>query len=164
MTRRLLLMAAGAALALSLAACGSDDKSPTVVPTPTPPTRAEITMRLDPSPVRANYEGGGWYRFKVNMEFVESAGVGATLTNINFTVASAASGIVVFTGNAPRADRVEANGRNVLQFTMPQYHMEGGSSAALATFVASFRDDRGNALTATTQVNVLHHGEPHRLP
>lgn len=167
MTRRLLLMAVGVALALSFAACGSDDKSPTVVPTPTPPTRAEVHMIVDPNPIRPNYEGGGWYRFKVNLGFSESAGIGFTINTIRTTIRSAATGNVLMDSLSPipaSLSRVEARGGTILQFTSNQYYMAGGTSAGTIAFAVSITDDRQNAITIDGQATMLLRGEPHRLP
>ena len=77
MNQRLSRIAVGVFLAGALGGCFTTEPEP--VPTPTPaPTRAEVKLLVDPNPVRANYEGNGWYRFKVNLAFSESAGVGFT--------------------------------------------------------------------------------------
>lgn len=165
MQKRLLLMGAGLALALTFGACGGDDDNgPTPVPTPKPPTRAVVNMIVDPNPVRANYEGGGWYRFKVNLGFSESAGIGFTISAIRVTVSSAASGLVLIDRTVAIGDHVAAYGSIIEQFTCPQYHMEGGASAAVTRFVVTIIDDNQNVITLDGQANVLHHGQPHELP
>jgi hypothetical protein len=168
MRKRLLLMGAGVALALTFGACGgSDNNGPTPVPTPTPVTRADVHMIVDPNPIRPNYEGDGWYRFKVNLGFNESAGIGFTINTIRTTITSAATGNVLidYTSVIPASlARVGAYGGTVLQFTSNQYHMAGGTSAGTIAFVVSITDDRQNAITITGQATMLVHGEPHQLP
>ncbi len=56
------------------------------------------------------------------------------------------------------------SGNTILQFTSPQYHMAGGTSAGTIAFSVSILDDRGNAISLSGQANVLHHGDPRRLP
>jgi hypothetical protein len=160
MTKRLLLLAAGTALAVSFVACGSDSKSPTVTPTPTPPTTAQITFFLDPAVVVANDEGGGQYAFKVNLGFNESAGVGFTITTIQQTI-STTGGTLVDDSTYVSGQHVAGLGHYVVQSTV-RFHTTGGRVPLVTKFVASFTDDGGHALTATTQVNVLRHGEPKR--
>jgi hypothetical protein len=162
MKQRLLTVGVGMFLAGALSACFSTDPEP--VPSPPPPTRAEVKLLVDPNPVRANYEGNGWYRFKVNLAFSESAGVGFTINSIHVTVSSALSGDTLLDANSPVGEHVAANGSRVLQFTCPQYHMEFGTSGAVTRFAASIADDKGNAITLSGQANVLHEGDPQRLP
>lgn len=166
MRKRLLLTSAGVALALTFGACGgSDDNGPTPVPTPTPPTRAAITILLDPPSVRANDEGDNQYAYKVNLASSESAGIGYTFDTVQHTITTASGGVV---GTATYAVNRHYAGYEggVLQFTV-RYSTKkigGGRLALTSRFTANFTDDRQNALTATAEVNVLHHGEPHRLP
>ena len=165
MTKRFLLMAAGTVMALSFVACGSSNNDgPTPVPTPTPPTKAAVHMVVDPNPIVANYEGGGWYRFKVNLGFDESAGIGFTINTIRTTITSAATGNVVLDYVATIGQYVAGSGNTILQYTSPQYHMAGGTSAGMIAFSVSILDDRGNTITLPGQANVLHHGDPRRLP
>jgi hypothetical protein len=162
MTKRLLSMVALTALTVSFAACGSSDKSPTVTPTPTPPTRAQITFRLDPPLVVANYEGDGWYGYRVNLEFVETAGVAFTVATIR-TVVTTAGGSTKLdqTTAVNRAVPAGNPGRWVTQWYV-RYNLGGSRQALVTQFTATFTDAFGNVLTATTQVNVSHHGEPQR--
>lgn len=162
MKQTFLKMAVGATLVASLAACPADTVGPD--PEPTPPTKAEVDLLVDPNPVHANYEGNGWYRFKVNLAFSEHAGIGFTINSIRTTVSSALSGATLLDANSPVAQSVAAKGTKVLQFTCPQYHMEYGASAAVTRFVVSITDDRGNAISLSGQANVLRHDEPRRLP
>ncbi len=168
MRKRLLLMSAGVALALTFGACGgSDDNGPTPVPTPTPVTRADVHMIVDPNPIRPNYEGDGWYRFKVNLGFSEAAGIGYRINTIRTTITSAATGNVLVDETyaiSASVARVEAYGTRTLQFTSDQYHMAGGTSAGTIAFVVSITDDRQNAITVNGQATMLVRGEPHQLP
>jgi len=166
MTKRLLLMAAGTVLAFSFGACGSSNSNngPTPVPTPTPVTQAQIHMVVDPNPVVANYEDSGYYRFKVNLGFDEAAGIGFTINTIRTTITSAATGNVVLDAVSTIGRSVAGRGTLVLQFTSPRYHMAGGTSAGTIDFSVAITDDRGNALSVSGHANVLHHGEPQRLP
>ena len=59
---------------------------------------------------------------------------------------------------------VAGSGNTILQYTSPQYHMAGGTSAGMIAFSVSILDDRGNTITLPGQANVLHHGDPRRLP
>ncbi len=166
MTKRLLLMSAGLVVALTFGACGgSDDKGPTVVPTPTPPTRAAISILLDPPSVTANDEGDNQYAYKVNLATSESAGIGYTFTTVQHTIATA-SGVVLDTTTYAVNRHYAGYGGDVFQFTV-RYSTKtigGGRLALTSKFTANFIDDKQNALTATSQVSVLHHGEPHQLP
>ncbi len=162
MKQRLSRVAVAVFLAGAFGACFSTDPEP--LPTPPVPTRADVKLLVDPNPVRANYEGDGWYRFKVNLAFSESAGVGFTINTIRVTVSSALSGDTLLDVNSPVSEHVVANGSKVLQFTCPQYHMEFGTSAARTRFAAGITDDKGNAITLSGQADVLYRGEPRRLP
>jgi hypothetical protein len=163
MTKRPFLIALVAMLAVSFAACGSDSNSPSnPTPTPTPATMAKVTFFLDPPTVVANYEGGSQYAFKVNLGFHESAGVGFTITTIQATV-STTGGTVVAGDTYVSGHYVPGSGDYAVQYTM-RFHTTGGRVPLVAKFTANCNDDKGNALTATTQVNVLKHGEPQRLP
>ncbi len=167
MTKRVLAISAAVAVASFLQACGSSTNGPTPLPTPTPVTRAQVSMVVDPNPVLANYEGNGWYRFKVNLGFAESAGVGCTIRSVRTTITSAISGGVLLddVSTIPSSiSRIPAGSTNTLQFTSPRYHMEGGSSSGAIAFSISILDDRGNSITLNGQASILHHGEPRQLP
>lgn len=162
MTKRLLLLAI-MALAVSFVACGGgDDDSPTVTPTPTPPTRADITFRLDPPAVTAVYEGNGRYAYNVNLEFYDNAGIGFRVDTLQLVISSPAG--QVYLNEVDTINHyVGPLGRWVTQYTV-RYTVGGTRLALVTRFTANFTDDRGNALTATAQVNVLHNGQPKRLP
>jgi hypothetical protein len=155
-------MAGPTIMALAFPACGGGN-GPTVTPTPTatPPTRAAITFRLDPNPVTANDEGGGQYAYKVNLEFFDTAGVGFTINTIRTTISAGA--VVVLDETTAVNEHVAPSGRTVLQWTV-RYRTGGGRVAHVTSFTAQIADDRGNAISLTAEVNVLHHGEPHRMP
>jgi hypothetical protein len=162
MGRRPLSTTGPTILALAFAACGGDN-GPTITPTPTatPPTRAEITFRLDPNPVTTHDEGGGQYAYKVNLEFFDTAGVGFTINTIRTTIL--AGSVVVLDETDAVDEHVSALGRTVLQLTL-RYKSSGGRVAHVTRFTAQIADDRGNAISLTAEVNVLHRGEPHRMP
>ncbi len=167
MTKRIAAMAAVVMMAVFALACGSDSSTPTPVPTPTPVTRADVHMIVDPSVIRPNYEGNGWYRFKVNLGFNETNGIAATVNTVRTTITSAATGNVLLdevSAIPASIARVPASNGMVIQFTSPQYHMAGGTSAGSIAFVASLTDDRGNAITLNGQASMLVHGEPKELP
>jgi hypothetical protein len=129
--------------------------------TPTPPTRAEVTFNVDPAQVVANHAGNDWYRFKVNLAFSESAGIGYTVDSIRTRVSVTASGQVVLNDLSTLDAHVPANGREVLQFTSPLYRAVGGGRIGVTVdFTANITDDRGNALAAENQVTATHHDEP----
>ena len=106
-------------LVVGLAACGGggDGGVNTPTPLPTPPTKAEVTFNVDPNPVISEYQGDGWYRFKVNLELYDTAGVGFTINTVRTTVSSAATGTILLDYNYSVAEHVDARGRTVLQFT-----------------------------------------------
>jgi len=146
--------------ASGLVACGGDGggvAAPTA--TPTPATRAAVTFNVDPNPVVSEYQGGGWYKFKVNLEFYDTAGVGFSINSVRTTVSSSATGTILLDYNYAVAARVAARGRTVLQFTSSEYRTLTGGGANVR-FVADLTDDRGNALTLSNQASVLLSGGP----
>ena len=162
MTKRLTLTTLAVLFAFGLVAC--DGESPTGPPPPTPPpppTQAEVTFNLDPNPIVANSAPNDWYRFKVNLAFSESAGIGYTVNSVRARVSVTATGEVVLNDLYTQAIAVAANGREVRQYTSPLYRAEGGGRIGVTVdFTANITDDRGNSLTATDQVTVAHRGGP----
>jgi hypothetical protein len=150
-----------AALAVAvLAACGggSDGVStPTAVPTP--PAKAAVTFNVDPNPVVSEYQGDLWWRFKVNLEFYDTAGVGFTINSVRTTVSSSVTNTILLDYDYSVASHVDARGRTVLQFTSPLYRTLAGGGATVK-FIASISDDKGNAMTLSNQANVTELGGP----
>ena len=149
-------------LALGLFGCGGDDSTtPTPVPTPTPPTQAAVTFNVDPSQVVANHAGNDWYRFKVNLAFSESAGIGYTVNTIRTRISVTSTGQVALNYVDTVNTYVAPNGREVLQFTSALYRAAGGGRIGVTVdFTANITDDRGNALTATNQMTATHRRGP----
>ena len=140
-------------------ACGGGDSGSAPTPVPTPPTKAVVTFNVDPNPVVSEYQGDGWWRFKVNLEFYDTAGVGFTINSVRTTVSSAATGTILLDYDYSVASHVAASGRTVLQFTSPLYRTLTGGGANVK-FIASITDDKGNTITLSNQANVAHVGEP----
>src|SRR5260370_7534002 len=140
--------------AVGLAGCGGSNGSSSVPTTlPTPPPKAVVTFNVDPSPVVSEYQGGGWWKFKVNLEFYDTAGVGFTINSVRTTVSSSVTGTVLLDYDYSVAEHVAARGRTVLQFTSPQYRTLAGGGATVK-FIANLTDDRGNALVLSNQASV----------
>src|SRR5262245_29110753 len=91
------LMAAMAAVLMTggLVACGGGDNGSAPTPVPTPPTKAVVTFNVDPNPVVSEYQGDGWYRFKVNLEFYDTAGVGFNINTVRTTVQSSVTSTIL---------------------------------------------------------------------
>jgi hypothetical protein len=151
-------------LVVGLGACGGGGGGSASAPTPlpTPATKAEVTFNVDPNPVISEYQGDGWYRFKVNLEFYDTAGVGFTINTVRTEVAAIAPPVILLDYNYAVAERVAARGRTVLQFTSPLYYTRIGGGANVR-FVADLRDDKGNAITLSNQASVRRVGGPVEL-
>jgi hypothetical protein len=156
-TKRLVAAAAGILLAVGLTACGGGSSGGTTAPTaaPTPPTKAAVTFNVDPDPVTSEYQGGGWWRFKVNLEFYDTAGVGFTVNTVRTTVSEPLAGQILLDYDYAVASHVDPRGRTVLQFTSPPYWTLVGGAANIK-FVANVTDDRGNGLTISNEARILH--------
>ncbi|MCG6920489.1 MAG: hypothetical protein LJF15_05295 [Acidobacteria bacterium] len=161
MTKRILTASLSVLLGVLLTACGGDSgTAPTPAPTPTPPTRAQVQLNVDPNPQTAEYQGNGWWRFKVNLEFVETAGVGFTINSIRTTLTSRATGGILYDNEEAIVEYVGPRGRKVMQFSSAHYYtMYGLSGAVDAKFVVSITDDKGNPLTVSNQATILRHTE-----
>jgi hypothetical protein len=155
------LMAATAAVVMtgSLVACGGGDSGSAPTPVPTPPTKAVVTFNVDPNPVVSEYQGDSWYRFKVNLEFYDTAGVGFTVNSVRSTVSSSVTGTILLDYDYSVASHVNASGRTVLHFTSPLYRTLAGGGANVK-FIAGITDDKGNALTLANQASVRRVGGP----
>jgi hypothetical protein len=156
MTKRI-VATVGILLAVGLAACGGGDSSataPTAVPTP--PPKAVVTFNVDPNPVVSHYQGDGWWKFKVNLEFYDTAGVGFTVNSVRTTVSSSVTGTILLDYDYSIAKHVDPAGRTVLQFTSGEYRTLAGGGANVK-FIANISDDKGNAMTLSNQASVLHH-------
>jgi hypothetical protein len=155
-------LAAGTGLlAVGITACGGGGGGGATAPSalPTPPSRADVTFNVDPNPLVSEYQGDGWWKFKVNLEFYDAAGVGFTINTVRTTVSSAATGTTLLDYNYSVASHVDARGRTVLQFTSPLYRTLTGGTANVK-FVADLRDDKGNAITLSNQASVRRVGGP----
>jgi hypothetical protein len=159
MTKRLAAVIVAVLAAAGLVACGGDQGSSPAAPTaaPTPPTKASITFNVDPNPVVSHYQGDGWWKFKVNLEFYDTAGVGFTINSIRTTLSSSVTGAILLDYDYAIATHVGARGRTVLQFTSNEYRTLAGGGANVK-FIASITDDRGNDMTLSNQATVQHLG------
>ncbi len=147
-------------VAMTLAGCGSgNDSSSTPTTLPTPPPRAVVTFNVDPNPAVSEAQGGGWWKFKVNLEFYDTAGVGFTINSVRTTLASSVTGAILLDYDYSVAKHVDARGRTVLQFTSGEYRTLAGGGASVK-FIANLTDDKGNALTLSNQATVLHGTAP----
>jgi hypothetical protein len=148
----------------ALVACGGGGSStaPTAAPAPVQPSKAAVRLNIDPNPQYAEYQGDGWYKFKVNLEFLEDAGVGARFDQMRVQVKSALTGAVLvdwtYLGVQLPSQRIESRGRVVFQFTSPTYHMELGTRSADLVFTTSMTDDKGNPVSLSNTARVLSSG------
>lgn len=159
MQKRLMAAAVGVLMTGGLVACGGGDSASAPTPVPAAPTRAVVTFNVDPNPVVSQYQGDGWWRFKVNLEFYDTAGVGFTVNTVRTTVQSSVTNTILLDYDYSVASHVAASGRTVLQFTSPIYRTLAGGGANVK-FIASITDDRGNAMTLSNQANVMRVGGP----
>jgi len=155
------------ALLTTITACGGSS-SPTVAPTPTPPSKAIIKVLVDPNPVLAVSSGDPDYpwAFRVNLQLSDSGGVGFIVTSMQTTVTSAISGLVLTTTseNPFVGVKIPANGQETRQFGVLAYRMENRTKEGTINFKMNFTDDRGNASVSDTSVNLRHLSDPVRLP
>jgi hypothetical protein len=158
MRSRMMAAAAGILMTGGLAACGGGDSVSAPTPAATPPPRAVVTFNVDPNPVVSEYQGDGWYRFKVNLEFFDTAGVGFNINSVRTTLQSVTNTILLDYDYSV-ASHVNAKGREVLQFTSGLYRTLAGGGANVK-FIANITDDRGNAMTLSNQASVRQVGGP----
>jgi hypothetical protein len=160
MTKQILAATVGIFLSFGLVACGGGSSSSTAPSvTPTPPSKAAVTFNVEPTPVVSEYQGNGWWKFKVNLEFYDTAGVGFTINSVRTTVSSSVTGTILLDYDYSVAKHVAAKGRTVLQFTSPEYRTLAGGGAAIK-LIADISDDKGNAITLSNQASVLHRAGP----
>jgi hypothetical protein len=159
MQKRLMAAAVAVLMTGGLVACGGGDSGSAPTPVPTPPTKAVVTFNVDPNPVVSEYQGDGWYRFKVNLEFYDTAGVGFNINSVRTTLSSSVTGTILLDYDYSVASHVGANGRTVLQFTSSLYRTLAGGGANVK-FIANITDDRGNAMTLSNQAAVREVGGP----
>jgi len=161
MTKRLPSALVAVLTLAGLAACGGDGGSSPAAPTaaPTPPTKANVTFNVDPNPVVARDQGDGWWKFKVNLEFYDTAGVGFTINSVRTTLSSSVTGAILLDYDYAVAKHVDPRGRTVLQFTSGEYRTLAGGGANVK-FIASITDDKGNGMTLSNQATVHHVGGP----
>ena len=115
MTKRLMLTTLAVVLVVGFTACGGNGSNgPTPLPTPTPPTQAAVTFNVDPNPVVATAHPNNWYRFRVNLAFSESAGIGYTVDSVRARVS------VTSTGQVALNDLKLPNSRAALQQQAPE--------------------------------------------
>lgn len=157
--RQQLRRAAVVLAVVGLAACGGEGAVSTPTPVATPPTKAAVTFNVDPNPVVSEYQGDGWWRFKVNLEFYDTAGVGFRINTVRTTISSSVTNTILLDYDYSVARQVDARGRTVLQFTSGLYRTLAGGGASVKS-VASITDDKGNALTLSNQATVNEVGGP----
>jgi len=151
-------------LVSGLVACGGSGSSASPTPVATPPTKAEVVFNVDPNPSYAESQGGGWWKFRVNLELYTKNEVGFTVNAVRYTVSSALTGGVLLDRTEVVAKKVAGSGRTVLQFASPSYHMELGTRSAQVKFLVDVTDDRGNTTTLSNAVNVANAGHGIELP
>ena len=158
---RKLVLTFAAALPLAFGACDTGTEPTPPPPTPTPPTQAAVTFNLDPASIVANDAGNDWYRFKVNLAFSESAGIGFTVNTITNTLSNPTTGTVYYEDTYNWDMHIAGFGREVLQYTSDLYrNAAGGRIDLTCAFEADITDDNGNSITVSNQVLVLHRGGP----
>lgn len=158
---RKLVLALAAALPLAFGACGEDDHIVNPPPPPPTPTQAVVTFNLDPTSIVANAAGNDWYRFKVNLAFSESAGIGFTVNTVTNTLSDPVTGTVYYEDTYSWDKHVAGLGREVLQYTSDLYRNAAGGRIDLdCAFEADITDDNGNSITVSNQVLVTHRGGP----
>jgi hypothetical protein len=156
---RLMTATVAVLIAGGLVACGGGDSGSVPTPVPTPPARAVVTFNVDPSPVVSEYQGDGWYRFKVNLEFYDTAGVGFTVNSVRTTLQASVTNTILLDYDYSVASHVDASGRKVLQFTSGLYRTVTGGGANVK-FIANITDDKGNTMTLSNQASVRRVGGP----
>jgi hypothetical protein len=159
MRKRMMAAAVGILMTGGLAACGGGDSVSAPTPVATPPPRAVVTFNVDPNPVVSEYQGDGWYRFKVNLEFYDTAGVGFNINSVRTTLQASVTNTILLDYDYSVASHVDASGRKVLQFTSPIYRTLAGGGSNVK-FIANITDDRGNNMTLSNQANVRRVGGP----
>ena len=160
MIRRAIGMAVLSLAVAGLVACGGGDSGPTAAaPVPAAPTKAAVTFNVDPNPVISEYQGDSWWRFKVNLEFYDTAGVGFQINSVRTTVSSTVTNTILLDYDYSIARHVNASGRDVLQFTSPLYRTFTGGGASVK-FIANVTDDKGNSITLSNQATVNEVGAP----
>ena len=123
------------------------------------PTQAAVTLNLDPTSIVANHAGNDWYRFKVNLAFSESAGIGFTVKTIRNTLSDPTTGRVYYEDTYDWDQHIAGRGREVLQYTSDLYRNAAGGRIDLdCAFEADISDDNGNSITVSNQVLVSHRG------
>jgi hypothetical protein len=162
MTKRLTLTTLAVALVFGFTACGGNGSNGPNGPDPLPtPTQAAVTFNVDPNPVTSVAHPNDWYRFRVNLAFSESAGIGYTVDTIRLRMSVTSTGEVVGNQLFTMDMYIAANGREVVQFLSPTYRAVGGGRIGVTCdFTANITDDRGNSLTASNQVTAMHRGGP----
>jgi hypothetical protein len=160
MTQSRMLAAVAVLAMVGLVACGGGSGSSTAPSAvAAPPTKAQITFNVDPNPVTSEYQGNGWYKFRVNLEFFDTAGVGFTINTVRTTVSSSVTNTILLDYDYSIAKHVDPAGRTVLQFASPEYRTLAGGGANVK-LIASITDDKGNAVTLSKDASVRHIGGP----
>jgi hypothetical protein len=163
MTRQTRKVAAAVILAAGLAACGGGSSASAPSAVPTPPTKAAVTFNVDPNPVVSEYQGDGWWRFRVNLEFYDTAGVGFTINSVRTTIQSSVTSTILLDQDYAIARHVDGGGRTVLQFTSGLYRTLAGGGANVK-LIANITDDKGNGVTLSNQASVTEVGGPRPEP
>jgi PEGA domain len=165
-----LLILGGAAVVgggAALAAGGGASSAPPPPSTPVAPQRAIIGVLMDPSPAFAEPSGDSTFPwdFRFNLQVSDSGGVGFTVTSMQTTITSTATGATLFsTAVNPFAGvQIAAFGQETRQYHNGPYRMENFRREGRANVRMNFQDSRGNASSFNGTINILYVGDPERL-
>jgi hypothetical protein len=145
-------------LALGLAAC-SDDSSTDDTTEPTPTATIEMTVTPDPATAVAAEDQNYTWQVDLEVNFVETGGVGVTISQITFNVQESSGGVVltsdeeeVVRGELDVASNyIAANGTNTVGLRL-SYTLPNGGREAIVTVTATLQDDNENTGTFQDQI------------
>ena len=177
--RRTAWIAVAIALAMIVAACGDDDDEPTddttadtVTDDTTPTAVVEMTLAPDPTAAVASENATYEWQGVLTVRFVESGGVGVTVSSLSVTVQQSSGGIVLPVTDPENpvvwdyqldndSNYIAANSTVTMGLTT-FYTLPNGLREALITVQASLTDDNGAVgtfgATATVSPNTATAG------
>lgn len=145
-------------LAVTLIGCNGDS------PTLPVAARAAVTISIDPDPIIATESGRSDYPWRIewNVTYVETAGLGCSVNYVDVTQRDLTTGIEVGTWRWGASDVVNDAGTNHIyafgSLTHHQalfYRLAFGGRQSTLTVSAELRDDNGNIITVSTEVDVV---------
>lgn len=163
---RTMLVTLGLCATLGCGGSSSSPAAPTPAPTPAPAQRAAVTLTNSPDPIIATASGNPSFPWTATWEVVirESAGLGGNVDFINVGLRNLAGFESPSVSNWG-ADRIITRaGTNhfaaggTLRIPLSTTYTSGnvGGSRTIDLIVtAQIHDDRGNLITATSEVRVL---------